>query len=66
MAYLTSQIISDPRLQDNDLFGVICITYFITIPILYLLMNKILPERLRNNDKFANFLVGLMLFLFRV
>lgn len=41
MGYLKSQIINDPCYQDNDMFGVICITYFITIPILYLLINKI-------------------------
>lgn len=62
MAYLTSQIINDPRYQDNDMFGVICITYIITIPIGYLIMNK-LPERLKENEKLTTFLLFLWLFI---
>ncbi|VTR22855.1 Uncharacterised protein [Actinobacillus pleuropneumoniae] len=44
------------------MFGVICITYFITIPIGYLIMNK-LPERLKENEKFTTFLLFLWLFI---
>jgi len=46
---------------DSEGFGVFSIIYCITISIWYLLLNKILPERLRNNDKIVDFITTLMI-----